>query len=206
MWKPQNGICIECGQQKLIVVRAGLCRWCNNEMKKNKKAARPKRESLANEPKATKEQRLKIKNKLQNDIDAIMGKGKLSTDNDIEKYKKKKVSKLIKIATFHFNLFIRNRDKHNGCISCGGEVSQAGHYLSGGHHGLQRFNPDNVHGQDVRCNLFLHGNLIEYRKGLVKKIGVQKVELLEGAAHKKHKWDKFTLIEIIFKYKSLNQK
>ena len=43
-----------------------------------------------------------------------------------------------------------------------------------------RFNEDNVHIQCATCNNYLSGNLIEYRKGLIKKIGVDKVEALEN--------------------------
>jgi hypothetical protein len=87
--------------------------------------------------------------------------------------------KLQKKAQETFNRFIRERDQNNGCISCGGQVEQAGHYFSQGHHSALRFNETNTNGQCVRCNCFLHGNLINYRKGLIQKYGIEIVEQLE---------------------------
>lgn len=78
----------------------------------------------------------------------------------------------------------------------------AGHYKSAGHNGAIRFNEDNVHGQCVRCNMHLHGNEVKYREGLVRKIGVEKVELLESFARQVHKWDRFGLIYLIENYKA----
>src|SRR3990167_7147036 len=107
------------------------------------------------------------------------------TVTQIQKYKKKSIPQLIKLATKYFNKFIRQRDKI--CISCGAGVDHAGHYLSAGHHSAHRFNELNTNGKCLRCNNFLHWNLINYRKGLVKKIGLERVEILEGTAHKPFK-------------------
>lgn len=100
-----------------------------------------------------------------------------------------------------FNAWVRNRDKENGCISCGAEVQHAGHYFSVGHHSALRFDEYNVNGQCLRCNNFLHGNLIRYRQGLVNKYGENKVLLLEGTAHKVKKWTRLELDWIISNYK-----
>jgi len=111
--------------------------------------------------------------------------------------------KLLKKAQEVFNKWIRERDKDKGCISCGGEVSQAGHYFSQGHHSALRYNEMNTNGQCVRCNMFLSGNLIKYRQGLVKRYGAAKVEQLELNADLKKawKWHRIELEEIIKKYK-----
>lgn len=123
------------------------------------------------------------------------------TSTQIQRYSGKTVSELIKIAQRKFNKFIRDRDKENGCISCNtGKAEQAGHYLSQGHHNALRFDENNTNAQCCRCNLYLSGNLINYRIGLVKKIGVEKVEWLENYPKKAHKFDRFTLISIITKY------
>ena len=83
-----------------------------------------------------------------------------------------------------FNTYIRARDKNSFCISCetplNGRKFDAGHYRSVGSNPQLRFNEENVWGQCVPCNRDKHGNLIEYRKGLIKKIGVEKVEYLEN--------------------------
>ena len=109
--------------------------------------------------------------------------------------------KLLKKAQDVFNAWIRNRDKDKGCISCGGSVDHAGHYFSQGHHSALRFNEMNVNGQCLRCNNFLHGNLINYRKGLVKRYGEQKVLILESHGSKVKKWSRVELKAIIQMYK-----
>lgn len=127
---------------------------------------------------------------------------------DLNRYKTKTVPQLIKLATKHFNKFIRNRDSKDGyftCISCGyskrTELMHAGHYLSAGNNSAVRFDERNVHGQCSQCNTHLHGNLLEYRKGLIQKIGLEQVEALEMKAKMRFwKWDRFGLMDIILTY------
>jgi len=107
---------------------------------------------------------------------------------------------MIKKAQIVFNKFIRERDKDKGCISCGSQVTQAGHFYSQGHHSALRFNEINVNGQCIRCNCFLHGNLLNYRSGLIKRYGEQKVILLEVGKNKVKKWSRLELQEIIKMY------
>jgi hypothetical protein len=95
-----------------------------------------------------------------------------------------------------FNTWIRCRDANNACISC--ERSHrgqwhAGHYQGVGRAPALRFEPDNVHKQCKPCNKDLHGNLIAYRINLIKKIGMERVEWLEGP----HPPLKLTLDEIL---------
>jgi hypothetical protein len=80
------------------------------------------------------------------------------------------------------NKYIRLRDDDRTCISClkyTGQM-QAGHYLSVGSHPNLRFAARNIHKQCATCNNHLSGNLIEFRKGLVKRYGVAFVESLEA--------------------------
>lgn len=83
-----------------------------------------------------------------------------------------------------FNTYIRMRDKNENCISCGtplsGRKHDAGHYRSVGSNPQLRFNEMNVWGQCVPCNRDKHGNLIEYRKGLISRIGEEEVYFLEN--------------------------
>lgn len=83
-----------------------------------------------------------------------------------------------------FNAYIRTRDKNSRCISCNttliGRKFDAGHYRAVGSNPQLRFHEENVWGQCVPCNRDKHGNLIEYRKRLIEKIGVEKVEYLEN--------------------------
>jgi hypothetical protein len=110
--------------------------------------------------------------------------------------------KLLSKAQTVFNAWVRDRDKDKGCISCGRDVDHAGHYFSAGHFSALRFDTMNVNGQCLRCNNFLHGNLINYRKGLVKRYGTDRVFLLETSVdlRKSHKWSRIELEAIIQEY------
>jgi len=107
-----------------------------------------------------------------------------------------------------FNEFIRARDKELPCISCNGNSElEAGHYWSAGNYESVRFNEVNVNGQCKKCNSFLHGNLILYGRGLVKRYGqeaVDKLDVIIGLErHTGHyKRDRVTLIELIMKYRN----
>jgi hypothetical protein len=113
---------------------------------------------------------------------------------------------LLKKAQDTFNAYIRARDMDKGCISCGAPVQEAGHYFSQGHHSALRYNEVNTNGQCTRCNKWLHGNLINYRSGLVARYGVAKVLLLESSAKNKvKKWSRVELEAIIKLYKEEKQ-
>lgn len=111
--------------------------------------------------------------------------------------------KLLAKAQTVFNKFIRVRDQNKGCISCNSPVEQAGHYFSQGHHSALRYDEMNTNGQCIRCNMYLSGNLIKYRQGLVKRYGSKAVEMLEQRAdlRKAWKWTREELNQIIEKYK-----
>mgnify|MGYP000995142989 FL=1 len=122
----------------------------------------------------------------------------------IQRYNKYSVAQLKLKAQKVFHAYIRKRDEGLPCISCGtGQPQHAGHYFSAGHNSKLRFDERNVGGQCLRCNYFLHGNQLGYRKGLIKRIGIESVEQLESEASVKgdFKWDRFSLIDIIEKYK-----
>lgn len=94
-----------------------------------------------------------------------------------------------------FNKYIRQRDKDAPCISCGryhnGQY-HAGHYRSVGANPELRFDELNNHKQCSACNNHLSGNIVEYRKNLLVKIGQEKLDLLEGP----HEPKKYTIDEI----------
>lgn len=83
-----------------------------------------------------------------------------------------------------FNAYIRKRDEGQGCISCGrknADVYNAGHFVSVGANRSLRFNEDNVHLQCARpCNKDKGGNIHEYRKALLIKIGADRLAALDG--------------------------
>jgi len=99
------------------------------------------------------------------------------------KLKLKSRSDWLKETQIVFNKYIRLRDQNDGCISCGSTSASsyhAGHYRSIGSAGHLRFNEHNCHRQCAACNTHLSGNLIRYRLGLIRKIGIQLVETLES--------------------------
>jgi hypothetical protein len=72
------------------------------------------------------------------------------------------------------------RKKEKYCISCGGAGSQAGHYIKKSICNLiYQYKEKNVHSQCIRCNVYLHGNPVEYRKFMVKTYGEEKVKWME---------------------------
>ncbi|HHM4713580.1 TPA: recombination protein NinG [Pseudomonas aeruginosa] len=87
-----------------------------------------------------------------------------------------------------FNEFIRWRDRIAGhvCISSGlpldwsGNQTDAGHYRSTGAAPHLRFNENNCHAQRKLDNRYLSGNAVDYRVGLIARIGLAAVEELEA--------------------------
>jgi len=133
------------------------------------------------------------------------GLKKIRQDTKIERERLKNRSDWIKDAQVAFNTYIRARDKANGfgCISCGTRQGKenAGHFRSVGSCPELRFEEKNVYLQCERCNTFFHGNLLEYRKNLIQRVGLETVDWLEG----KHEPKKYTiddLKEIIKTYKA----
>lgn len=110
----------------------------------------------------------------------------------------------LKLAQISFNQFVRERDKEQPCISCGRHhqgQNHAGHYLSTGARPELRFNENNVHLQCAPCNNHKSGNISLYRIALIRKIGIESVEYLEGP-HEPAKWTIDELKEIIATYKA----
>ncbi len=131
------------------------------------------------------------------------------------RYKDKSVRQLLKIATKHFNEYVRLRDAPDGtgnCISCGRFLTvpsanaHAGHFYPGGNYPALKFDEDNCSLQCRSCNYYKSGNLHEYRKNLIEKIGAANVTQLDKTAELskaiRFKWNRFHLIEIIEEYKT----
>lgn len=121
------------------------------------------------------------------------------------KKKKEKTKTVIKISDLKkkvqrkVNRYIRKRDKDKPCISCGKymDKKEAGHYIAQGSSGFLRYDLDNIHGQCAACNRWKHGNLVEYRIGLVKKIGEYRVVQLEKKRSLIKKWKREELEELL---------
>lgn len=121
----------------------------------------------------------------------------------------KTLSDHIKELQVIFNQWKRLIDKGNNCISCDKPCKKenAGHYRSAGGNPELRFEPLNVHLQCEYCNTYLHGNLIDYRINLIKKIGLEKVEWLEGYHEpKNYTIDQIKGLKVLYKLKIKNLK
>lgn len=111
----------------------------------------------------------------------------------------------LEIAQKVFNTYIRLRDKGLPCISCDKPLREndinASHFFSVGSSPNLRFNEDNVHNSCIRCNKELHGNLLEYRIRLPKRIGLGRLEALEQARNTPALYKIEDVKEIIKKYR-----
>lgn len=123
----------------------------------------------------------------------------------------KTIPDLIKEAQTAFNAYIRARDAGKPCICCGmplddsggmrGQGFDAGHWRSTGSASHLRFNEDNCHGQRKVCNKYGAGRAVDYRRGLIERIGIERVEALEND-NTPHKWTREELIAIRDKYRA----
>jgi hypothetical protein len=104
---------------------------------------------------------------------------------------------LIKEVQTAFNAFIRKRDCYELCISCNttllldgqslvGGAFDCGHYRSVGSAPHLRFHENNAHGQCKKCNRWGAGRAVDYRLGLITRIGINAVEILEADQIPKH--------------------
>jgi hypothetical protein len=107
-----------------------------------------------------------------------------------------------------FNSYIRLRDQLAGhpCISSGlpldwsGNNVDAGHYRSRGSAPHLRFDERNVHAQSKQQNRYASGNAVDYRIGLIARIGQAAVEALE-ADQRPVKWTVDELLAIKAHYR-----
>ena len=122
-------------------------------------------------------------------------------------------SQILREAQKAFNSYIRARDQNAGysCISSGrlldwsGNQVDAGHYRSIGSAPHLRFDERNCHAQSKMDNRFLSGNAVDYRIGLIARIGLQAVESLE-ADNEQRKYSIDDLNQLKRKYKTLCSK
>ncbi len=122
---------------------------------------------------------------------------------------------LMRKADDAFSLFIRTRDSQSyegrafRCISCGRvlpiEQADCGHYVNRSHMSL-RFSELNCNSQCRHCNRFQEGNIQDYRKGLIAKIGKQRLLLLEAQKNITNKISNFELEILAKHYKAETKK
>jgi len=121
-----------------------------------------------------------------------------------------RIPDLIALAQKDFNAYIRERDKDQPCICCGRTKTavdglgshgwDAGHYRSTGSAPHHRFNENNCHRQLVYCNRHGAGRAVDYRIGLIARIGLAAVEALESD-NAIHRWTREELISVRDEYK-----
>ena len=137
--------------------------------------------------------------------------------------KKKQTLTPMKKAQAAFNAFIRFIDRHRECISCDkpiheiekadgwkpGGAFDCGHYMEVGSHPELRFDEDNAHRQCKSCNAGA-GNYTKkkrsvddgYRQKLIEKIGLDRVQRLEGPNDpKRYRDSDYLEIEKLYKKK-----
>ncbi|MEI6567639.1 MAG: recombination protein NinG [Verrucomicrobiota bacterium] len=135
----------------------------------------------------------------------------------------KSLPALLELATEHFNLFIRNRDRLEGnrfhCPTCnktkrievidGKSNYQACHCFPAGFYPELRFNENNVFGGCLACNFYRHGSSYTYNEWVRERIGEEEYQKLKDLTSYRErngwKWDRFSVMEIIKKYKKLNK-
>ncbi|WP_070085602.1 recombination protein NinG [Pseudomonas sp. NBRC 111120] len=101
----------------------------------------------------------------------------------VRKQKLKSRADYVREAQAVFNQWVRLRDEALPCISCGRHHQgkyDAGHYRTTAACPELRFDPLNVHKQCSPCNTQLSGNILEYRIELIRRIGQERVDWIEG--------------------------
>jgi hypothetical protein len=120
------------------------------------------------------------------------------------KWRDKPINEMIQhVQQYIVNPYIRERDNVNfngRSISDRGPVSTAGHYFSVGGNHTMRFNIQNIHGQSISGNMHKSGDLLNYRKGLINRHGIEYVEELETMQHNKTRLDRLNVILIAETY------
>lgn len=96
-------------------------------------------------------------------------------------------SQVIKKLDIVFSQYIRldktDVDGYGECVTCGNRLFwkelQNGHYISRGKYPT-RWDEDNCHLQDYRCNVVLNGNYIEYTLYMLDSYGREFVDQLKS--------------------------
>ena len=123
----------------------------------------------------------------------------------VRKEKLKSRGDYLREAQVVFNQWVRLRDEALPCISCGRHHHgkyDAGHYRTTAACPELRFDPLNVHKQCSPCNTQLSGNIVEYRLELIRRIGQEQVDWIEGP-HESKRYTIEDLKAIKVRYRAL---
>lgn len=104
------------------------------------------------------------------------------------------------------NAYVRYRDKDKGCVSCSKPFTakfDAGHLRTRKACPQLRFDAENnIFGQCVHCNQHLSGNVLLMREGVIKRIGIDRVDaVLNNHETRRYTIDEAKLIIAEFKLK-----
>ena len=126
--------------------------------------------------------------------------------------KVKSLSKVKRETWAIFSLYIRLRDclkttgtlEYGLCFTCGARLPfsrlQAGHFIPG-RHSANLFSERGTNAQCPQCNVYLHGNPLEYRRKIIKLYGEEVDERLEKEAKQIKKFSIPELEGIKLEYK-----
>jgi len=120
---------------------------------------------------------------------------KAKAEHKAAKERIKTKSKWTQEAQQAVNAYVRERDAALPCVSCQRHHQgqyHAGHYRSVGSAPELRFETIQIWKQCAPCNNHLSGNLINYRIELIKRIGQNKVDWIEGP----HEAKKYTIDDL----------
>lgn len=183
--KPKARTCKADGCSEKFIPTRSFITWCSPDC--GFSIAQAKKEQA--EAKKLKEQRKKDREKREG----------LKTRRDY-----------LKDAQREFNRYIRLRDAGRRCISCESELARevvlgggydCGHFRSVGSAPHLRFDPRNAAGQCKKCNRYGAGRVVEYRKGLIDRHGIEFVDELE-ADQSQRKYTIEDLKQIIATYRA----
>lgn len=187
--------CKCCGEygdaSKGVVTPSGFFIDYSHAIKHSIELSRNRTERLR--AKAVRAQAEEAKNAAKRDIERRMGVKPLS-------YWKRRAQAAV-------NAYIRARDAGQPCISCGkpddgSHQRHASHYRSVGGHPELRFCEINIWASCSVCNNYLSGNLVPFRAALIAKIGLERVEWLEGPHEpKRYRKEDYQAIEAEYKAK-----
>lgn len=100
-----------------------------------------------------------------------------------------------------FQKWIRLRDSDKPCISCGStqaDTFDGGHFYKAEVYSGLIFNENNCHKQCRKCNRFMNGNELNFRKGLIERYGIDFVNNLDNICDA-NRVKKYTKEELIAK-------
>jgi hypothetical protein len=106
------------------------------------------------------------------------------------------------------SIYVRTRGAdwkgYNTCVTCGKRDHwrrlQAGHFIPGRRNSII-FDFRHIYPQCQRCNVFLHGNLINYYPYMVKRVGESVIEELKQLNNQDKQFRREELLDIINKCK-----